>query len=122
MDKCYSVDEENYNLTEIGDVLDQLDLDGNLVVGHSYWEADAEELTPEYVITSNLESVLEQLDDRVYEDLGEVYDNDFMGASADAKAELKTLLIEWTSKHVNISRYYIVKNSVEKFITDEDIS
>jgi hypothetical protein len=120
--KCYSIDEECYNMTGLDEVIDALSSDDNLVVGHSYWEADAEQMTSENAINSTLHQLLDCFDESAYEVIGDAYDNQFSAVSEDAKAELKKLLTDWSDKHIKLSRYYLVKNSVEKFITEEDIS
>lgn len=121
-DKCYSIDGENYNLTGVGEMFDQLKCDGEFAVGRSYHEADAVPISHRQLINKfTIGGLLETLDDRGGDLVGEVFDNDYSNASNDAEKELYDLLVGWAEKHVDISRYYLVKNSVEKFVTDLDI-
>jgi len=122
MKKCYSTDEESYNLSDLGDVIDSLECNGELTVGQSYYEADAVPFTSADLVSSgNVGTILEVLDDSAYEQIGEVYDYQCMKVTKEAKAELNTLLMVWAEKHMAISRFYFVKNSVKKFVTEEDI-
>ena len=120
--KCYSTDEEYYNFCTFSEVVDSLLIDGDNEVGRSYWEADAIPVTHEYVIKNGLQCILEQLDETCRDDIGDTYDYEYTSTSKEAKDELQSLLVAWGKKHVDISKYYFVKNSVEKQLTAEDIT
>ena len=119
--KCYSTDEENFEL-EFSYVIDELSGEYESLIGLSYWVADAVEFTNADVIhTYEVDSLLENLDERASDQLGEVFDNDYSTTSPEAKQELLTFLLQWAEKHVNLSRYYLVKNTKELKITQEDL-
>ena len=66
--------------------MDNLDSDGELVPGRVYYEVDVAPMTHEHVISeSEVFGLLERLDEAVYEDVGEVADNDYYGVSAEAR-------------------------------------
>ena len=67
-----------------------------------------------------IDSMLEQLDDWVYEDVGEVADYDFYNTTQEAKEELQELIQSWAEKHVNLP-YRKVQNVVKKVVTKEDL-
>ena len=101
--KCYSLcDDEGFtdNLPE------------GLAAGEVYYEAIAIAVNPEKYIP--IDSILESIDDNLYEDLGECYGNDASNASAEAVEELRTFLVGWLAKNTNISKYFVVKDVVEK--------
>ena len=114
--KCYSVDGETYNITDFGDLLETMD---DPQVGDTYHEADAVPIQLEDAI--HVDYILEQLDDWMYEMIGEYYDSDFYNVSDDAKKELELFLYEWALKHIT-AKYWTVRNSVEKQLTEDDLS
>lgn len=116
MNKCYSIDEETYNITDFGDLLETMD---DPQVGDTYYEADA--VPVEFKDIIYIDYILEQLDDWMYETIGECYDSDFYHLPVDAKNELETFLHEWASKHIT-RKYWTVRNSVEKQLTEDDLS
>ena len=123
MSKCYSTDGEMYDMSEICEVVDRLSCNDELKVGRIYHEADVEKLRHTHIFTAmQITDILEYVDDSVAELVGgEYYIDHFSTASDQAKAELTIMLAAWTEKHVNIHKYCIVKNSVRKFITEQDI-
>jgi hypothetical protein len=115
--KCYSIDEESYNITDFGDLLDSME---DPKVGDTYYEADAIPLSfSDFIHT---EYILEQIDDWAYEEVGEYYDFEFANVSTEAKIEFEKLISEWAEKHVTEFPYFKVRNSVEKQLTQDDIS
>lgn len=115
--KCYSVDNETFNMTDFSELHDQL---GDLGEQTAYWEADAIPILHTNVMSSsNIDDLLTTLDERAGEDIGEVYDDCYVVVSKPAKEELLALLLAWSEKHVDISRYYYVKNIIEKKIVEE---
>lgn len=112
--KCYSRDEENYNSESLGELIDNYEL----VEGDHYWEADAIAITHKDFL--DVDYILENFDEQGYEEVGEVYDNDFINTPKEAKDELEELIKGWAEKHVNL-RYWKVRNSKEFKITKEDL-
>lgn len=118
---CYSWDNESFNYDSFGDLLD---LHDDPQVGDTYYEADCRTLEPTDGINNlTVASLLEDMDGRVYDDIGEVYDNEYSEVSDEAKAELLELIEGWARKHVNLSHYWkIVGKTREKKLTAEDLA
>jgi hypothetical protein len=68
-----------------------------------------------------IDNVVGQLDDWLYEDLGETYDNDFSNLPKEVKQELKDILVTFFRKHTKVESYYTVKNVAEKKFTKSDV-
>ena len=118
-EKCWSVNGEDY-FDDWCRLIDELD-DEELGEGTEYFEADkAETKVKDYVKIYTIESLLEQFDDLVYEDIGEVADCDFYNVSKEAKEELQELIQQWAEKHVKLP-YWKVQNVVKKVVTQEDL-
>jgi len=67
-------------------------------------------------------SIIESLDEQAYEEIGEVFDNEFSNVTQEAKAELFALLATWADKHVSLERYWkITGKSREMKLTAEDL-
>lgn len=113
--KCYSVDEETFNC----DSLDELIDDNDLEVGATYWEADAIEIS--HADNIDVQGILENMDERLYEEVGEIADCDYTDVPQEAKDELAALITGWAAKHVNL-RYWKVRNTKECKLTSEDLT
>jgi hypothetical protein len=121
LDKCYSLNDEDFNFSELGDLIDS---HATPKVGEAYWEADSKPCRATDGINGyTVESLLEGMDERIYEDVGEVYNNECSNVTDEAKAELHSLLEAWAAKHINLSRYWkIVGKSRECKFTAEDLA
>lgn len=84
--KCYSRDDEQYMFDSIGDLFDDMECDGALKVGSIYYEVDCRPVVPSDFYRVDL--LLEEMDETIYQELGECYDNDASNVSKEAKAEL----------------------------------
>lgn len=118
---CYSTDEEMFNYESVGDVVDELscNLEEDKLIGATYWRGEKKALTHAECI--DIDSFLEQCDERAYEEIGEVYDNCFADVTEAEKMELGELITAWAKKHVTI-RYWKVLNTKELKITEDDIA
>jgi uncharacterized protein YqeY len=116
---CYSTDEEFFDHTSMGDLIDHIQSETDEPIGATYWRGEKVELAHKECI--DIEVFLERCDEQAYEEIGEVYDNCFTDVGDDAKNELGDLILAWAKKHVNI-RYWKVINSVEMKITAEDLA
>ena len=74
----------------------------------------------DYVNIHGIVSMLEQFDDWVYEDVGEIADCNFYNVSKEAKEELQELIQTWAEKHVKLP-YWKVQNVVKKVVTQDDL-
>ena len=112
--KCYSVDEETFNCESLGELID----DNELEVGATYWEADAIEIS--HADNIDVQGILENMDERLYDEVGEIADCDYSDVPQEAKDELAALIFCWAEKHVNL-RYWKVRNDKELKVTSEDM-
>lgn len=124
MNKCYSINEEEFNLDDIGEVIDALmssDSDEDSILGLHYWEGDAVPILHKQIITNDdINCFLETLDEQIYEFI-EDPDSVYSDVSKEAVTELKDLVLAWADKHVTDGRYYRVVNVQQKFITLDDL-
>lgn len=124
MNKCYSVDEENFGLNDIGEVVDRIedDLDeGETALGKKYWEADAFPILHKDIITNNdINSFLHTLDEQ-FDEFIEDPDSVYSDVPKEAVTELKDLVLAWADKYVTEGKYYRVKNVQERTIELEDL-
>lgn len=105
MDICYSINEEDFSLTSVGDALDALDAEGRLEEGAVYWEADCRRMQASDVFS--VDQVLDDMGERLYGEVGEIAD-DYPAASPEAKAELNAVLTAWVEKHAPPNQYWLV--------------
>lgn len=120
--KCYSRDDETYRFRTLGELLDDMACNDELEVGATYYEADCEPVKPA-LFDYRIESLLEELDDDLFEEVGEVADCDFSSVSDEAKEELCALMRAWIEKHVNVANYWrITGKPRECVVTAEDVA
>lgn len=115
MNIVYSTNGEDFDITEFGDLLDQIE------VGNVYYVGEAVPLTADVVANMHfVESTLENMDSWYYDELNwEGFDNEFSKVSAEAKKEFCDFLKAWCEKHVSL-KYWTVKNVVQKELTQDD--
>lgn len=122
LEKCWSVNGEEFfdDWDRLIEELQDYECD-EIPVGTEYFEAEkVETKVKDYVKRYIIEGLLEQFDDLVYEDVGEVADCDFSNASKEAKEELQELIQTWAEKHVKLP-YWKLQNVVTKVVTKEDL-
>lgn len=121
-DLCYSRDDEDFSFTELGDLMQDLDNDGELEPGRVYYEADCTPITHEYIVSEHeITHLLENLDEQVYEEVGEISDCDYTGVSVEAANELRQLVKAWAEKHVALRYWRIDGKSRAKTFSKEEI-
>ena len=124
MHKCYSINEEDFNLDDIGEVIDALmssDSDEESILGLHYWEGDAIHILHKHIITNDdINFFLEALDEKICEFI-EDPDSVYSDVPKEAVTELKDLVLAWADKYVTEGKYYRVVNVQQKFITLEDL-
>ena len=117
--KCWSLNGEDF-FDDRFVLIDELEQE-ELRVGTEYFEGDKVEVhVSDYVNIHGIVAMLEQFDDWVYEDVGEIADCDFYNVSKEAKEELQELIQQWAEKHVKLP-YWKVQNVVKKVVTQEDL-
>jgi hypothetical protein len=116
----YSTDEESFPFNSFGDLLDELASEGELEVGRKYYSVEATDIThTEYIC---VDAILEQLDDYVYEDVGDPYDMDFSNAPRQAKDELKVFMLNWARRYIALNYWkFDNRNIKQHVITAEDV-
>ena len=121
--KCYSLDNEEFNYKSVGELIDNC-TDRELMVGDAYWEGEFNVVTAEDAMDLNaVDSLLENMDQQVFDLVGENYDNECSDVSDEAKVELLALISAWAAKHIDLSRYWkIVGNTRECKFTAEDLA
>ena len=118
LEYCYSLDEECYH-SDFSDIADDLE------VGTMYHKAEktpyeSSSFVSEYFISEILKMIDERVGDAIH---GEFYgDYYFSGVSKEAQEELKDLVAKWSEKHVDLSRFFKVKNSVALWATEDDLN
>ena len=115
---CYSTDEEIFSYESMGDLIDEITFNTEDPIGATYWRGEKVELTHAECI--DIDSLLENCDERASEEIGEIYDNCFTEVTIEEKQELHDLIADWAKKRVNI-RYWKVINTQEMKITAEDL-
>ena len=119
MSRVYSLDDENFNFSSLDEVFDDLKSEGLLRVGQVYYSADSETFNPlKYIKVDN---ILENLDERMYDDLGECYNYDMSCASVAAKEELEALMKDWVEKHIKMNYWTTKGESVECTVEEGDL-
>ena len=117
--KCWSLNGEDF-FDDWFVLIDELEQE-ELGVGTEYFEGDKVAVrSSDYVSIHGIDSMLEQFDAWVYEDVGEIADCDFYNVSKEAKEELQELIQQWAEKHVKLP-YWKVQNVVKKVVTQEDL-
>ena len=124
MNKCYSTDGENFNLEDMGEVLDRINDDlheDETPIGIRYWKADAVPVLHKHIIANDdIISFLETLDDQFAEFI-EDPDPVYSDVSEEAITELRDLVLSWADRYVTEGRYCRVKNVQEQTIEIEDL-
>jgi hypothetical protein len=115
--KCYSLDDETYNFEGIGELIDNMT---DPRVGSVYFEADCQDVTAEDYF--NVGNILENADERLSEDVGDIADNDFSNVSKEAIAELKEALDAWATKYVALRYWKIVGKTRVCNLTEDDLA
>ena len=121
-EKCWSVNGEEFfdDWCRLIEELQDYEYD-EIPIGTEYFEADKVDVkVGDYVNMHGIVSMLEQFDDWVYEDVGEIADCNFYNVSKEAKEELQELIQQWAEKHVKLP-YWKVQNVVKKVVTQEDL-
>lgn len=119
LEKCYSTNNEDFTFTEFDDLVADLDGNGDLVVGATYYEADFKRVSGADIVS--IDRVIEDMDERLYDLVGESAE-DGCDASNEAIQELKDFIVQWVDKNTDIKRYYtIVGKSRQMQITEDDM-
>ena len=116
---CYSTDKEIFHYESMGELIDEIESNTDTPIGATYFRGEKKALTHAECI--DIDSFLEQCDERAYEEIGEIYDNCFTDVTEAAKMELEELITAWAQRHVNI-RFWKVVGTQELKLTSEDLT
>ena len=118
MKKAYSLNDEDYLYDSVGDLLDYLESEGNLVEGTTYYESDIKEVNlADYF---NVDSILECAEERLADDIGEHAFGVF-GATQSARTELYNLMRSWTEKYLSKECWKCVGKAREYQVSQTDL-
>ena len=121
LEKCYSQDNENFNCKDFSELLEMYNEEPK--IGDVYYEAQCTLASPLDAINKHtVISLLENMDERMYEYLDDCYDSECSSVTREAVAELQSLIEAWAVKHIDLSNFWIIKgNSTERKFTKEDL-
>jgi len=94
----YSLDDETFDLTSVASVLQTLSAAGKLAAGTVFYAAESQPIRTDALF--DVPEILDLVDERAYEAVGEHYNNEFSTAGAPARRELAQLLAAWAERHV----------------------
>ena len=119
MDKAYSTNGEEYQHTDISEVLQEMADDGRLFLGAVYYEMDCEQVGMERYMRAGL--ILERAGEMIWDEVGDSADDAFV-VSREAEAELDALLKAWADKHITTRYWRCIGKRRELFVTAEDVA
>lgn len=107
VDKCYSTNNEQFDHSDLSDVLTELDDDGRLEPGVVIYEADAFKRPAGFFF--DIDMLFENMGESAH-DAGGEYADDFPDVSEGARAELEDIIKNWLDRNVEV-RFYSVRNA-----------
>jgi hypothetical protein len=114
--KIYSLDGQLFH----SDWLRMVSYTDELKVGDTYWEADqVPETHDDYITSSFIDSILENLDESLSWNHGDYFDICYLDVTSEQNEELRQLILDWAKKNIELNVYRIV-NPIQKVITQED--
>jgi hypothetical protein len=118
----YSLDDEDFIYFNIGEIIDYFGVKAQ--VGDRYFVIDVELCRPTHGINCHtVDVLLEGMEERIHEDIGEFYDSVFDSITVEAKDDLRCLIEAWAAKHIDLSQYWVsVGKSRECALTAEDLA
>ena len=108
--KCYSSEGDYFTLDFCEAVQDAVDNSDNEVV--NIWEADAIFPCPSEFVPST-ETILEHMGEAAWDIVGEWAEDFATNVSKEAEDELKSLLVQWSRKHLTVD-FFTVRNVNER--------
>jgi hypothetical protein len=124
MKKCYSIDGEDFSLTDFSEVIDQLSNCHPVIIGCEYYEADAVPYSAKEFVHSNLDYMLETMDENCATNIGEHWEYELSAVKSSnpvAYKELKDFLSVWIQENTRLEKFWEVKIYVERKIVEEDL-
>jgi len=116
----YSINEEDFSYSDIGEVIDALDCDGNLELGSTYYSCEFEAV--DFTQYLDVDNILERADEYLYDNIRCEDASPFADVTKEAKDNLKTLLHDWAKRHVTGRYWESTGLSTEHKITADDLA
>lgn len=119
-EKCYSLNGEDYNYTDLGEALTTLGDDSvnGLQVDMTYYAGDSRKRAPSFYFS--MDSLLENMGEAANDEAGE-YADDFPDMSKEKQAELQSIISNWLDRNVEVS-FFTVKNPTTVKVTAQDVA
>ena len=111
-EKCWSLDDEEFHYTDIGEAIDSAEREGQ---GHIY-EGEAIKRPASFYVPS-VDEILERMGEAGWDDAGEFAEDFGTDVTDDAKLELEQLLKAWADKHVDV-HFYTVANTRKVMLSE----
>lgn len=119
MKKFYSLNDEDYNINDLDELMWIMNHEGNLKVGTVYYEAVFRTLNADDL--NCVDYVIENMEDILYDLVGDSVDS--LDIITEAINDLKKRLDDWIVKYTNIEKFYTIHGSPIKCeITEDDVS
>lgn len=119
-DFVWSTNEEEFRNADFGDVLDELDRDGDLEAGRTIYYGTRINKPASYFMP-DADSILDQAGDAAADFGGEWAEDFGRDVTKEAKQELETVLAEWANKHLRVD-FYQLENVKPYTLTAEDVA
>jgi hypothetical protein len=116
---CYSLDEEDFSMTELHDALYSLDCQGDLKPGAVVYEGEAFKQQPSYFFS--LDHMLEAMGECAYDNGGGEWSEDFPDMPKEKRDELNALICGWLDANVEVG-FWGVRNIKAITVTAELIA
>lgn len=114
-DKCYSLNDEDYT-DDLYQLFEELDDDGELKVGATYYVATKEH--PEPSSFFDVDFFLETANERAWDSCGEIAEDYAKYIKEEATKELKEFISNWADKNAPC-HWYMAKNAKKLTVTQE---
>lgn len=111
---------EDFIFSDLRELVDDLQGNGDTAVGMVYFEADFRHITGKDLLS--VDQLIEDMESRLHDEIGECAEGG-LDVSDEAAEELESLLVQWAEKHTNLGRFFkIVGDSREMRITEADLA
>lgn len=119
-DFVWSTNEEEFRGKDFGDVLDELERDGDLEVGRAIYYGTRVNKDAAYFMPDT-DHILDQAEESAYDFAGEWADDFGRDVPKEARQELEKFLAEWANKHLRVN-FYQLEDVKPYTLTAEDVA
>ena len=116
----YSTDDGDFQYDSAYEAIESMD---DPQVGDTYYSCEAVPLKAEKIVSTwAVEAFLEQLDERLYDEVHCEESNPFSEVQNENIAELRAMVVEWAKKYTDVENYWhFTTKSTKNFVTEEDL-